>query len=473
MAPPCAGDGNFWVIMHVKQMLGSGRIVLLAAFAACVLLTGFGALRAQQSDVAPPQDDTVSDPLKLPSSVTLLGPQDPNVRKATAVVNGFVITGTDIDQRMALVLDANKDAKISEDDLKRLREQVFRNLVDETLQIQAAKQDDVAAKPDEINDQFNRVAGQNGRTPEELSAYLTKVGSSTASLKRQIEGELSWRKVLQRNVMPFINVSADEVNEMMARMKASKGTDEYRVGEIYLSATPETQQAVQQNAQRIMDQLKQGGNFAAYARQFSEASTAAVGGDLGWIRLPQLPAELATAVQQLKPGQLVGPVPVAGGFSLVYLIDKRQVLTADPRVSVLSLKQVSITIPPNTPDDQIKAKIDDFVARVKSIRGCGDAESVASAMGAEVVSNDQIQARQLPEALQQVLLNLPIGQATPPFRSDDGGVRVLMLCGRDDPQSADTPDFQTLMNQLEDDRINKRAQRYLRDLRRDAIIEYN
>ena len=447
--------------------------MLLAALAACVLLVGFGALRAQDSDVAPPQDDTVSDPLNLPDSVTLLGKQDPNVRKATAVVNGFVITGTDIDQRMALVLDANREAKITPEEIQRLREQVFRNLIDETLEIQAAKQDDVAAKPDEITDQYNRVANQNSRTPEELNAYLTKVGSSAASLKRQIEGELSWRKVLQRNVTPFINVSADEVNEMMNRMKASKGTDEYRVGEIYLSATPETQQAVMQNAQRIMDQLKQGGNFAAYARQFSEASTAAVGGDLGWIRLPQLPPELATAVQQLQPGQLVGPVQVAGGYSLIYLIDRRQVLTADPRDAVLALKQISLTIPAGTPDDQAKAKIDDFTTRVKDIHGCGDADAAAAAMGAEVVSNDQVQARGLPAALQDVLLKMQVGQATPPFRSEENGVRVLMLCGRDDPPSAGTPDFQTLMNQIEDDRINKRAQRYLRDLRRDAIIEYN
>jgi peptidyl-prolyl cis-trans isomerase SurA len=29
------------------------------------------------------------------------------------------------------------------------------------------------------------------------------------------------------------------------------------------------------------------------------------------------------------------------------------------------------------------------------------------------------------------------------------------------------------MSQMEDDRVNKRARIYLRDLRRDAIIEYN
>ena len=48
-----------------------------------------------------------------------------------------------------------------------------------------------------------------------------------------------------------------------------------------------------------------------------------------------------------------------------------------------------------------------------------------------------------------------------------------MLCGRDDPAPTAGPDRETLASSLEDDRINKRAQRYLRDLRRDAVIDYN
>ena len=55
----------------------------------------------------------------------------------------------------------------------------------------------------------------------------------------------------------------------------------------------------------------------------------------------------------------------------------------------------------------------------------------------------------------------------------EDGIRVLMLCGRDDPEQNAGPDFETLMNQIEDERIGKRAQRYLRDLRNDAFIEYN
>jgi peptidyl-prolyl cis-trans isomerase SurA len=110
---------------------------------------------------------------------------------------------------------------------------------------------------------------------------------------------------------------------------------------------------------------------------------------------------------------------------------------------------------------------------VKTIRGCGDAEAGAARLGAQVVSNDQIKLGALPEQLQQMMANLQIGQTTVPFGSIEEGVRVLMLCGRDDPQADNKPTFQQVMNQIEEERVGKRAQRYLRDLRNDAYIEYN
>src|SRR3546814_14581816 len=119
-------------------------------------------------------------------------------------------------------------------------------------------------------------------------------------MKRQIEGELAWGRLLRRNVQPFVNVGEEEVQSIIDRLKASKGQDEYRIGEIYLSATPDNAQQISTNARKIIEQIQQGGSFQAYARQFSEASTAAVGGDLGWVRLEQLPTELAAAARAMR-----------------------------------------------------------------------------------------------------------------------------------------------------------------------------
>ena len=411
--------------------------------------------------------------LNIPEGVKLFGERDPNVRRATAVVNGDVITGTDVDQRLALILAANEN-KVSDEEKERLRLQVLRNLIDETLEIQEAQASDITIDEKEVDQSYARVAAQNfNQNTDAMDAYLRRVGSSPASLKRQIRGELAWQRLLQRNVSPYINVSDDEVNEMLQRLKAAKGTEEYRIGEIYLAASPESRQQVYDNAVRIVEQLRQGGSFVAYARQYSQASTAAVGGDLGWIRLAQLPAELATAARQMQTGQLVGPIELTGGFSIMYLIDKRQVLTADPRDAILSLKQISIEFPKGVTEAQAQARANEFARTMQKAKGCGGVDEVAAQIGAQVVSNDQIRARDLPGPLQNAVLNLAQGETSPPFGSIDEGVRVLMLCGRDDPQAESGPNFDQLMSQMEDDRINKRAQMYLRDLRRDAIIDYN
>jgi peptidyl-prolyl cis-trans isomerase SurA len=412
---------------------------------------------------------------EIPSNVKLLGKMDPNHRHATAKVNGTIITGTDVDQRVALVIAANGAAQLSDDELQNLRLQVLRNLIDETLQIQEAKAQDIAVKKNEVEETYRRVAAQRfGRSPEDQDKYLLSIGSSPASLKRQIEGELAWNNLLQRNVQPFVNVSEDEAKDLYDRLQASRGTEEYRIGEIYLSATPETRDAVFQNARKIVDQIKQGGSFPAYARQFSEASTAAVGGELGWIRLEQLQnPTLESAVQSLSPGELVGPIEIPGGFDILLLIDKRKIGVADPRDAMLSLKQISLDFPKGIGEADARKRAESFATAVKAIHGCGAADAAAAKMGAQVVDNDQIQVRQLPAALQQAVLDLNVGEATPPFGTLTEGVRVLMLCGRDDPKAEGGPNIADLQAQLEDDRIGKRAQRYLRDLRRDAVIEYD
>jgi peptidyl-prolyl cis-trans isomerase SurA len=452
------------------------RLTLIAALALGGLAVP--AARAQEqvptAPLPPPPASTDADGnLNLPSNPQFYGKMDPDHRHATAIVNGEIITGTDIDQRFALFSNAN-NGKISPEEMERLRAQVVRNLIDETLQIQEAKAADITIDEDEVTQRFAYVAQQNmGKDAPALEDYLAKIGSSAASLKRQIRGEIAWQRLLRRNVQPYINVSDSEVREMMDRLKAAKGTEEYHLGEIYLAANDENKAQVLGNATKIVEQLKKGGSFVGYARQYSQASTAAVGGDLGWIRLAQLPAAIAGTAAGMGPGQLAGPLEVPGGYSIIYVIDKRQVLTADPRDAVLSLKQISIAFKPGTPEREAAASASTFAKAIKEIHGCGQVDAVATRIGASVVGNDQIKARDLPVALQDTVLKLAVGEATPPFGSVEDGVRVLLLCGRDDPKVENGPSFDQLQTQLEDDRVNKRAQTYLRDLRRDAVIEYN
>ena len=394
----------------------------------------------------------------------------PSVIKATAIVNGDVITQTDVDQRVALVAIAN-GGRVPEGELDSLRQQVLRNLIDETLQIQAAKAEKIEWKKADIDRTVERVAGNVKQSPDQLASFLESNNSSIRSLRRQIEGEIAWQRLQRAKIESGVSVGEDEVKAVLGKLNASKGTEEYHVGEIFLSATPDTASQINANAAKILEQLKNGASFAGYARQYSEASTAAVGGDLGWVRPEQLPTPLAAAVRAMAPGTISNPIAVPGGVSILSVSDTRKILTRDPRDATLGLKQVSITFPKGTSREAAEPVVARFAEAARSIGGCGGAEKLAAEFHGEVVQQDGVKMRDLPLALQQLMLPMQVGQATQPFGTLEEGVRTLVICGRDEVDPT-APSYDEVYSQLNEERVNSRARRYLRDLRRDAVIEF-
>ena len=450
--------------MAVNQMMYSRRIGRSVVLSLGIAL----AAAAMAQDQAPQVNSTAS--LNLPQNPQLFGSGMPSVVKATAIVNGEVITQTDIDQRLALLAIAN-NTPIPPNEVERLRQQVLSNLIDETLQIQAARAEEIEITETDIDKTVERVATNAKQTPDQMADYLKSRGSSIRSIRRQIRGEIAWRRLQSKKIESTISVGDEEVQAVIDKLNASKGAEEFRVGEIFISANSTNEEQALANAQRVFAALQQGGSFVGYARQFSEASTAAVGGDLGWVRPEQLPEPLAQTVRQMRPGQVSPPIKLSGGYSIVAVQDMRKILTADPRSAVLTLKQLTIAFPQGTSRTVAEPVVARFAQAALNIGGCGGAERIASELNAEVIQSDQVKMRDLPPALQDMMLQMQIGQATRPFGSIEEGVRVLVLCGRDEVD-ASAPSFDQVYAQLNEERVNLRSRRYLRDLRRDAIIDF-
>ena len=75
---------------------------------------------------------------------------------------------------------------------------------------------------------------------------------------------------------------------------------------------------------------------------------------------------------------------------------------------MLSLKQIQISFDPSISQEQAQAQTNAFTQGVQAMRGCGDADGAAAALGATVVTNDQIRVRSLPEPLQNIILQLQV-----------------------------------------------------------------
>jgi peptidyl-prolyl cis-trans isomerase SurA len=197
-------------------IVAGGALALLAASGAVAQDSG-------QADNPPAANSTES--LKLPENPQLFGKAMPSVVKATAIVNGDVITQTDVQQRLALLAIAN-GGQIPPDQLQPLSEQVLRNLIDETLEIQAAKQEKIDVKKADIDRTVQRVAESVKKNPDQLAAYLEANGSNIRSLRRQIEGEIAWRRLQQAKIEDSVSAGDDEVKAVLNKLNASKGTEE-------------------------------------------------------------------------------------------------------------------------------------------------------------------------------------------------------------------------------------------------------
>ena len=191
-----------------------------------------------------PDSEVPTTSLNIPGNVKLYGDDKPNVYRPSATVNGEIITATDIEQRMALIRIANNNVTLPADEEQRLRQQIFSNLIDEKLQIQEAKAAKIEIDENVINQQFARLAARFKQSPDDFGKYLDSKGSSAAAVKQQIRGEYAWDRLLSRNIQSTTNVSTEEVDIIVKQLQDSKGLDEFHLGEIYLSATPENGAAI-------------------------------------------------------------------------------------------------------------------------------------------------------------------------------------------------------------------------------------
>ena len=390
----------------------------------------------------------------------------------SALVNDEIISTLDLRERLGLVLAATGGVN-SEEELRQLQEQVLRNMVDERLQLQEAAEWQVAIDERELEDAFLRIAQSFGQSPEQLSAYLEQYGSTKRSLLTQLRAEFAWQQLVNGRLGRNVIISEEEVQTTLQRLLDSAGNYEFRVGEIYLIVDqPSRDASVRGTAERIISQIRDdGAPFSAVARQFSEASSAATGGDLGWVAEGQLSDELNTALMNLEVGEISNPIRTPGGYYILTVADRRRILSADPLDAQLNLWQIYFQFDETTTQESAE----EWAARAElygpTLSSCNDIPSLTSQL-APATSGDigNLSIRDLGPELRTIVQNVPVGGATPPIASPDG-IRLLVVCGKQMPE-IQMPTEDDIYAQLEQQKLALMARRYLRDLRRDAIIDY-
>jgi peptidyl-prolyl cis-trans isomerase SurA len=155
-------------------------------------------------------------------------------------------------------------------------------------------------------------------------AAMGTQGVTEQALSDMVSAEVVWRRVVRGRFSRRVEPGEVEIDAEIAVLQERAGAS-YRVLEIGLPVGEAGRSEAETNAlaNKLYVELSQGGDFAAAVREYSRAPSAARGGDVGWISTLQMPPDLSAELSQLEPGQISPPFPVAGGVSILKLIEKR------------------------------------------------------------------------------------------------------------------------------------------------------
>jgi len=392
--------------------------------------------------------------------------------RIAAVVNDEVISVADLRSRLRMVMLSSNLAD-SPETRQRVAAQVLRTIVDEKLQMQEAKRQNITATDEEINKAFAQIEKQNNMQAGQLDQVLKSHGIERGALVDQLTASIVWTKLVRRLVSQTSVVSDEEIDYALKRAKETANEPQSRVAEIFLAVdSPQQDDDVRRLAERLTEQMRQGARFSAVAQQFSQSATAAVGGDIGWVRAEQLSPELGKAVAQLRPGELSPPIRTGAGYYLVLVLDRRAGGSAGPGDNLVHLVQIVFPLPPQAPEPVRRAAIAEAQNAKTTAKNCEELLRIGKEKGsAQLSSEGRLRVDQVAPGMRSVVLGLEAGQTSPPIVQKNG-VGVIMMCEKAAAPSAPTvPSRDDIGETLMRQRLDTLARRYMRDLRRTAFVD--
>ena len=397
----------------------------------------------------------------------------PGAASIVAVVNGDVISRSDVDNRRRLfALSTGMPA--SPEVLDRLTPQVTRQLIDERLRLQEVQRRHVIVHDTEIAGAIREIEQRNSMPEGTLRRRLSVDGVEFRTLIDQVRVQIGWGRVLHQVLGQQGEVTEAEIQEQANLLKEATGQQEFRVAEIFVPITePAQTEEAQRFADTIIQQLRLGAPFPVVAAQFSQSQTALQGGDEGWVQPNQVDPAVLRVLEEMPPGAISNPIAVPGGLSIVTLRAKREI-GHDP-ATLATVRQVflpfSARLDPAAPTPQQQQVLEQARKISGSAKTCEEIEAANKASGSTRPADPgelRVEGVAVP-ALRNLLATLPLGKASPPLVADDG-VAVIMVCTREE-KNLGVPSNKELSERILSERVELASRQLLRDLQRRAVID--
>jgi peptidyl-prolyl cis-trans isomerase SurA len=308
------------------------------------------------------------------------------LNRIVAIVNDDVIVSSELEDAIVEIIRQLQQKGTAVPDRPVLVKQVLERLVVDALQLQIARNNGISIDDSMLNSEVQALAKENGVTLTEFREILQRDGYSYTKFREDLRKQLLIQQVRRQMVSSRIKVNDQEVDNLLATLKASgQGDIEYHLSHILIAipeaASPDVIQQAGQRANDILERLRNGADFTDIAIAESDGQTALEGGDIGWRELGQIPSLFVETVKTLQVGDVSEIIRSSGGFHIVKLIDKR----GEERHIVQQTKVRHILLKPDevNTDEEVRVRIEQLEIR---LRGGEDFATLARANSEDTLS---------------------------------------------------------------------------------------
>jgi peptidyl-prolyl cis-trans isomerase SurA len=395
-----------------------------------------------------------------------------------AVVGNEVVLMSDVMQQVALYARQNRTLNPQDPQVQR---EVLNAMIDEKLVLTRAREDSITISEEEISRavdfQIQRILGQFGGSTEKVEqAY----GMSMEKIRRESREIIRQQFLVERvRARKFADLKStdSEIQEFYRLFKDSipPVPEQVELQGIVLLAKPSTlaKQATVDLAQRIIDSIRAGGDFADFARRYSnDPGSAASGGDNGFVERGKFVPEYETAARKLGLNEISGPVESPYGIHIIQVLDRRGDATRSRHI-LLSVKQTA-------------TERDELVSRLRALRD----SALAGADFAELArkysedmdtkglggSLGKVPVDQLPADSKEKIMGMKEGEISEPMpvalSPVESGYQILRLARRIPAHPIDpVEDRAVLERYAEIYKQNNEYSRWIAELRKEIYWE--
>lgn len=355
--------------------------------------------------------------LLLAGSVALAQPVE--LDKVLAIVNDDVVLKSEFDARWTQVQQQLANAQGPVPPEAEVRKQLLDQLIMENLQMQLARRAGVRVDDNQINQALAAIAQQNNLNYDQFTKLLQDQGLYQPT-REGIRKELILGNFQNGAVNRRINISRQEIENYL-RSEAGEAAiaPEFRVAHVLIPGDTSATGRQRELANLIYQQVRDGADIRQLASQREISGVS--GGDLGWLKVENLPTVFADVVPMLKSGEVSEPFTSSSGHHIVKVIETR----GGSAMQVQQFRVRHILIKPTEirTEQQAEALVNDLYRRILAgedfadiaRQNTDDPNSMVSGGDLEWISRGM-----LPDDFLAKVADAEIGKILPPFRVSTG-----------------------------------------------------